>query len=127
MNEYEDGPEKQLEEEWTEYQKRNQPSVASGGYAKLPVIEGTSPLSLDEVISVGFGTAMLLRNGKPVWAEDRDYEYSECLTVKQAETMAGFYPEDDWRIHLVGALSEFYYQRQGKERWVMYGRGRGFA
>lgn len=103
------------------------PSAASDCYAKLPVIEGTSPLPLDARISVGFGTAMLLRNGQPVWMEDRDYEYHECLTVKQAETMAAFYPEDDWRIHLVGPLSEFYYQRQGKEKWLMYERGQGFA
>jgi len=97
------------------------------GYVKLPIVEGTSPLPLDEVISVGFGSAMLLRNGQPVWLEDSDYEYSDCLTVKHAESMAALYPEDDWRIHLVGPLSESYYQRQGKEKWLMYERGQGFA
>ena len=102
-------------------------STASVGYKKLPVIEDTNLLPLDEVISVGFGSAMLLRNGKPVWAESGDYEYSECLTVKQAESMASLYPEDDWRIHLVGPLSEFCYQRQGKGKWLMYKRGHGFA
>lgn len=102
-------------------------SAAFAGYAKLSVIEGTNSLPMDKVISVGFGSAMLLRNGKPVWMEDRDFEYSECLTVKQAESMAALYPEDDWRIHLVGPLSEFYYQRQGKGQWLMYERGQGFA
>jgi hypothetical protein len=101
--------------------------AAFAGYAKLPQIEGTSPLPMDEVISVGFGSAMLLRDGQPIWSESPDFEYHECLTVKQAESMAALYPEDDWRIHLVGPLSEFYYQRQGKEKWLMYERGQGFA
>jgi len=90
-------------------------SAASDCYAKLPQIQGTKPLPLNEVISVGFGSAMLLRNNQPIWMEDGDYKYNECLTVKQAETMAALYPEDDWQIHFIGPLSEAYYQRQGKK------------
>ena len=101
--------------------------AASNGYAKMPAIPGSTLLSMDTVIAVGFGSAMLTRNGKPVWAETTDYEYNECLTAKQAETMAAFYPEDDWRISLVGPLSEVYYQRQGKGQWVIYEKGEGFA
>jgi hypothetical protein len=121
------GTDKEHEKPLAERKGMKRTSPASVGYAKLLVIEGTNPLPMDEFISVGFGSAMLLRNGQPVWMEDRDYEYSECLTVKQAESMASLYPEDDWRIHLVGPLSEFYYQRQGKEKWLMYERGQGFA
>ena len=94
---------------------------------KLDRIEGTATLAMDVVISVGFGTAMLLRNNKPVWVESPDDEYNECLTVKQAESMAALYPEDDWQIHLIDPLSESYFQRQGKELWVMYKLGDGCA
>jgi len=126
MNEYEDGPAEQLEQELADYEKR-QPSAASAGYEKMEVIKGTKPLAMYEVISVGFGSAMLLRDNKPVWVESQNDEYTDCLTVKQAESMAAMYPECDWRIHLIGPLSEFYYQRQGNEKWVMYEKGKGFA
>ncbi len=102
-------------------------SVASSGYAKMSAIPGSSLLSMEARICVGFGSALLLRNGQPVWMENLDDEYEECLTVKQAESMAALYPEDDWRIHLVGPLSEGYWQRQGKGQWILYEQGKGFA
>jgi len=96
-------------------------------FEKMDAIPGSELLPMNTVITVGFGSAMLLRNGQPVWMEDSSYEFTECLTVKQAETMAALYPEDDWRIHFVGPLSEAYYQRQGKQQWVLYETGKGFA
>ncbi len=93
----------------------------------MSAIPGSSLLSMEARICVGFGSALLLRNGQPVWMENLDDEYEECLTVKQAESMAALYPEDDWRIHLVGPLSEGYWQRQGKGQWILYEQGKGFA
>jgi len=88
-------------------------------FEKKTPIDGSTLLAMDERISVGFGSAMLLRDGKPVWMQDHNDDYNDCLTAKQAETMAALYPEDDWRIHMIGPLSESYYQRQGKETWVL--------
>lgn len=96
-------------------------------YEKQKRIAGSALLGLGEYIAVGFGSAMLMRDNKPVWVETPDYEYLECLTVKQADTMAAMYPECDWQIHLIGPLSEFYYQYQGKGEWVLYKSGKGFA
>lgn len=35
--------------------------------------------------------------------------------------------DNDWRIHLVAPLSERHYQRQDKNKWVLYEKGQGFA
>jgi len=49
------------------------------------------------------------------------------MTVQQAEVLAAQDPNHDWRIHLIAPLSECHYQRQGKELWVLYKKGQGFA
>lgn len=96
-------------------------------YEKLPPVDGSKLLSMDSVICVGFGDASLLKDGETVWREEYGTEFHECLTVAQAEEMAAKEPDCDWRIHIIGPLSEFYYQRQGDNKWVLYKRGEGFA
>jgi hypothetical protein len=96
-------------------------------WEKQTPVDGSKLLSMDEVIAVGFGDASLLKDGKVVWREEYETEFDDCMTVQQAEDMAVKEPNHDWRIHIVGPLSEFYYQRQGVRTWVLYRRGEGFA
>jgi len=36
-------------------------------------------------------------------------------------------PDNDWRISLIGPMSERHYQRHGKGYWVLYEKSNGFA
>ncbi|QDP43235.1 hypothetical protein Goe7_c02100 [Bacillus phage vB_BveM-Goe7] len=82
-------------------------------------------LSMDAIISVGFGTAALQRNGETVYEES--YAEEGVGTVQYAENLAREDPDKDWRIHFIGPFSQEHYQRQGDKRWVLYVRGDGIA
>ena len=110
------------------------------GYEPLPCIrdrDGVHPycgfhktiLTMEEVIAVGFGLALLTKNNESVYMYDemKAPAYVNCITVDQAEEMAAADPQYDWRIHLIAPLSETHYQRQGKQRWILYEKGEGFA
>jgi hypothetical protein len=98
-------------------------------YEKLPILEGSKPLAMENLIAVGFGDAWLSRDGEVIWREGPAYieEESDIMTVGQAEELAAKDPDHDWRIHYYGPLSEEYFQRQGEGMWVRYAKGRGFA
>lgn len=78
---------------------------------------------LDDVISVGFGFAALLRDSEVVYSESE----GDPMTGAQAEEMAAADPNHDWRILLDGPLSSYTYQRHGKRKWVLIENGKGFA
>ncbi|WCS69585.1 hypothetical protein Goe24_02100 [Bacillus phage vB_BsuM-Goe24] len=80
---------------------------------------------MDAIISVGFGTAALQRNGETVYEES--YAEEGVWTVQYAENLAREDPDKDWRIHFIGPFSQEHYQRQGDKRWVLYARGDGIA
>jgi formate hydrogenlyase subunit 6/NADH:ubiquinone oxidoreductase subunit I len=85
-------------------------------------------LPMDAIIAVGLGVAQVTKNGEVVY--DEPYEPkddSEYWTAQDAENLARQDPDNDWRIHLVGPLSERHYQRQGDSHWVLYEKGEGFA
>jgi hypothetical protein len=108
-------------------------------WEKLPAIEGGTGgcmncgyqhdvLPMDAVIGVGFGSAGLTKDNAMVWDEgDAAGDFNKLLTVAEAEGMAAADPDHDWRIFLVGPLSERHYQRQGDRHWVLYEKGIGFA
>ena len=83
-------------------------------------------LPMDSIIAVGFGYAAVTKNGKEVYTEPYEEE-AEDWTVQDAELLAEKEPDNDWRIHLVAPLSERHYQRQDKNKWVLYEKGIGFA
>lgn len=79
-------------------------------------------------IAVGFGYAALHRDGKEVWSEQNgDYSDDELMTGAQAEAMAAEDPDNDWRIIMIGPLSERTYQRHAQGEWVLIKQGKGFA
>lgn len=109
------------------------------GFTPLPGIEGGpggclhcgyqySTLPMDAVIAVGFGSAMLLKDGECVYDEqDVGSGRDDYMTAEEAELLAAADPKHDWRISLIAPLSERHYQRQGEKHWVLYERGEGFA
>ena len=90
-----------------------------------PIKDGRySYLSGDALIAVGFGEAYLTKGDEIIFREARDCDE---FTVAMAEDLAVLQPELDWRIHLIGPLSERHYQRQGDKCWVLYLKADGFA
>lgn len=85
------------------------------------------PISDDFRITVGFGYSGLSKNGIQVWADGAVKNYDDAMSSKQAEEIAARDPENDWRIHMEGPLSERHWQRQGVGKWVLYKKGEGFA
>lgn len=79
------------------------------------------------LIAVGFGIATVTKNGKEIYNENSIENESDLWTLKEAEEEALKDEDNDWRIHLVAPLSERHYQRQDKNKWVLYGKGQGFA
>lgn len=86
-----------------------------------------SILPMDSLIAVGFGYAAVTKNGKEIYNED-DFDSDDKLwTTQDAENEALKDEDNDYRIHLIAPLSERHYQRQGKNNWVLYEKGSGFA
>lgn len=81
----------------------------------------------DMLIGVGFGTATVTKNNKIIYDENSLKNEDEMWTLEDAEKEALKDEDNDWRIHLVAPLSERHYQRQGKNHWVLYEKGQGFA
>lgn len=85
-------------------------------------------LPMDAIVAVGFGIATVTRNGKVVYDEnDLPDDAVQDWTCQDAENEALKDPDNDWRINLIGPLSECHYQRQGECQWVLYEKGQGFA
>ncbi|MGB5157889.1 hypothetical protein [Desulfobacterium sp. N47] len=110
------------------------------GYEPLPCIADRNEiypfcgyyraiLPMEEVIAVGFGSALLTKNSKCVYVYDEmaSTGYGKYMTVAQAEEIAAADPKYDWRIHFMAPLSDLHYQRQGRQNWVLYEKGAGFA
>ena len=77
-------------------------------------------------ITVGFGMAELTKDGQVVYDGATD-DWEDCMTVAEAEALAAADPDHDWRIHLLGPLSEVMYQRHDVGKWVLVKKGLGFA
>lgn len=82
--------------------------------------------SMEKLIAVGFGSAVVTCDDElRLDGERRDLE--EFLTFQDAENLAEFEPERDWRVVLRGPLHGETYQRQGPGVWVCIDRNEGFA
>lgn len=81
-------------------------------------------LPMDAVLAVGFGVTTVEKNGEVVYSEGKKKDY---WSAQDAENLAVQDPDNDWRIHFNGPLSDRHYQRQGEGHWVLYERGMGFA
>lgn len=114
------------------------------GYEKLPALDGkdihigcltcstaASVAPMDMVIAVGFGSAIVTKNGELVYSEpyiDLDAtEEPEYWTVQDAENLALKEPDCDWRIEKHGPLHGETFQRQGNGLWVCVESNEGFA
>ncbi len=106
-------------------------------WKKLPAIEGkhggclncgVRPSTFEPTmhIAVGFGSAVLTKDGRTVWEEDQTGE-TEPIDGAEAERRAARDPDHDWRITLDGPLSGRTYQRHGPGLWVLVEQNMGFA
>lgn len=107
------------------------------GYTPLPSINGSiacltcgcgshDTLSMDALLAVGFGDCNVTCDDRFVYSESSTKE-GEWWVGHNAEAAAAADPKHDWRIHFYAPLYEAHYQRQGKEHWVLYEKGQGFA
>jgi hypothetical protein len=106
---------------------------------KLPAIEGRQEPCLhagvaeslfpaNGLIAVGFGCAMVTKDGRPVYEEPHiDDENGVEWTGAEAEAAAAKEPDHDWRIVLQSPLSGREYQRHAANRWVLVHQDEGFA
>ncbi len=81
------------------------------------------------IIAVGFGCAMVTKNGEPIYQEpvSLDDESFTDWTGADAEAAALADPDHDWRIVLQSPLSGREYQRHDTGRWVLIHQDEGFA
>ncbi len=83
---------------------------------------------LEKCIAVGFGAAVLTRDGRLIYdGEDAIRRDEELWTFADAEARAVLDPDHDWQIQLHGPLHGETYQRQGDSQWVCVESNRGFA
>lgn len=80
-------------------------------------------------LAVGIGYVGIERNGKEVWGDCGHIEWDDCPTLMKFENMAR---KDcglaDWRyIYRAAFCGSTYYQRQGRNLWVLVKWNEGFA
>ena len=81
---------------------------------------------MNEKLTMGFGYISVTFNGKEMF-NFACIEWEEAQTMRVVENRARKNPKADWRIHFHGPLDDRHYQRQGKNLWVLYEKGQGFA
>ena len=89
-------------------------------------VEETAPL--DTMVAVGFGSALITKDGEVVYSEPSNpTSWDDLPELSVCEAMAQADPEHDWRMVLEAPLRGSTYQRQGDERWVLVESTMGFA
>ncbi len=82
----------------------------------------------DMPIAVGFGSAIVTKDGECVYSER---EGEEIWTVADAERLAAAEPDHDWRIEKMGPLHGETFQRHATGehagKWVCIESNPGFA
>lgn len=78
--------------------------------------------SMDDPIVVGFGEAVVLRDGETVLDGGK-----EDLTFQDAENEALLNPDSLWEVLLLGSLWSQRFRREGAGKWRMVEAGLGFA
>ena len=82
--------------------------------------------SLKTRIYNGFGGWSIYKGGELIYQGDSNAEWESFPTLMKFELMARKSP-GDWRANCFLPLREAYYQRQGRNRWVLIKTGIGFA
>ena len=79
-------------------------------------------------ICVGFGCAVVTKDGKTIHGGERAWENgTEPWTVQDAENTAAKDPDNDWRIVKYGPMHGETFQRHGPGKWVCIESNQGFA
>lgn len=100
-------------------------AISAGSRIVMPAIQD-SPLPMDAVIAVGFGSSRVTRDGAVVY-DEQEVEDDGYWTCADAEKAAKADPLHDWRISYFAPLHEEVFQRHGDGRWMMIEKGKGFA
>lgn len=73
----------------------------------------TPEASMDMMIAVGFGTAMITKNGELFYDGEKDYhDNGEPKRLKEIEEIAAKDPDNDWRFIKHGPMHGETFQRQ---------------
>ena len=88
-----------------------------------PVYDEAPPYML---IAVGFGNAIVTKDGETVYKEPTEYDERDIWTTAEAEKLAAEDPDHDWRIVLYAPLYGRTFQRQDGH-WLLIAENRGFA
>lgn len=82
----------------------------------------------DGIIGVGFGSAMLTKDGCIIYSEPTNADEGDYfMTGAEAEALAAADPDHDWRIELMAPLYGKTYQRHDVNMWVLVEQNMGFA
>ena len=80
------------------------------------------------LICVGFGSAMVTRDGELVHDGERAFQDGEePWTVQDAEDAAAQDPDHDWQIVKYGPMHGETFQRHGPSKWICIESNPGFA
>jgi hypothetical protein len=84
---------------------------------------------MDMTIAVGFGAAVVTKDGEVVYNEldYQDQGWDAFWKVQDAENLAAQDPNHDWRISKHGPMHGETFQRQGKGKWYCIESNQGFA
>lgn len=87
----------------------------------------TGKVSLDTCLAVGFGSAVVSKNGIVVIdCEAIVRRTGRMVTLAHVEHQAAAEP-GEWRAHVVAPFYEIECRREGPRRWVATKLGDGFA
>lgn len=102
--------------------------VTNPNFEKMEPLIPYTLFPMNKPIAIGFGLATITKDGLSIYTEGNEKFniMGRLLTGEDAEALATEDPDHDWRISIIGPLYEFYYQRQGPKRWVLYEKGAGF-
>jgi len=83
---------------------------------------------MEMTIAVGFGTAIVMKDGEQIYDGERDWQDGkEPKSVQYFEDMAKLDPDHDWQIVKKGPMHGETFQRQGENNWVCIESNEGFA
>lgn len=106
---------------------KHEPIIEGGGNPCFNCQPIPTQAPMEKLIMVGFGVAVIRRDGQTVANGERWDEGDGFLRFSDAEAMAKDDPDHDWRVVLHGPLHGETYQRQGEGVWLCIERNEGFA
>lgn len=89
--------------------------------------------NLNMLVGVGFGTAIVTKDGELIFDENNEDKYSQHLdedgfaSLKTFKALAKQSPNSNWLCTMFAPLWNATWQRQGDDKWVCIETGEGFA